>query len=487
MIYVYKLDPLNITIHTEDIAYMRQLREYFTAYTEGYMFTPKFKAGFWNGKICMVNAVKKSLPYGLLSDFVRFHKKCFPNIELTFDKGVSELFHGPALNIKYDLSLKPRDYQQECVEIMLKHSKGIVRAATASGKSLIIAYVIKNLIDNKITKRHLIIVPTIMLVTQFFNDLIDYGFDKKLLGKAWQKEKQFDKTIVISTWQTMSRNHGKLADYDCVVFDECHLNKAHEVKKIAEKCTNAVYRLGFTGTLNDVNKLDMWNVKSYIGPVLKDYSSGELADRGYISKCNIKVINLEYESEYEGDYNTVKDQIFINPFRLGVLENIVRKINGNVLLLVGKIEKEGKVLEEYFREKFAGTDREIVFIYGATPVEERESWRVECEKRKNIILIASYGVMQLGVNIPSLKYIVLASPFKSKIRTLQSIGRALRQHVEKTDGAYVYDIADECKYLHIHGVKRLRYYHSEKFNVEEQVIKEGEEIDLKIPGEMLSL
>jgi superfamily II DNA or RNA helicase len=451
------------------------------------MFTPKFKAGFWNGRICMVNAVKKSLPYGLVSDLIKFHKKFFPNEKLVFDKGVSELFQGTPINIKYDLKLQPRDYQQECVEIMLKHSKGIVRAATASGKSLIIAYVIKNLIDNKITKRSLIIVPTISLVVQFFNDLVEYGFKPSILGKVYEKEKQFDKTIVISTWQTMSRNHEKLANYDCVVFDECHMNKAVEVKKIAEKCANAVYRLGFTGTLNEGNKLDTWNVKAYIGPILKDYSSGELADRGYISKCNVKVINLEYENEYEGDYNTIKDTIFINPFRLGVLEDIVRKINGNVLLLVGKIEKEGKVLEDYFKEKFKGADREIVFIYGATPVEEREAWRVECEKRKNIILIASYGVMQLGVNIPSLKYIVLASPFKSKIRTLQSIGRALRQHVEKTDGAYVYDIADECKYLHTHGIKRLRYYHSEKFNVEEQVIKEGEEIDLKIPGEMLSL
>jgi superfamily II DNA or RNA helicase len=269
-----------------------------------------------------------------------------------------------------------------------------------------------------------------------------------------------------------------------IIVSNCHMNKAVEVKKIAEKCTNAVYRLGFTGTLNEGNKLDMLNVKSYIGPVLKDYSSGELADRGYISRCNIRMINLEYKNEYEGDYNTIKDTVFINSFRLGILEDIVRKINGNVLLLVGKIEKEGKVLEDYFKEKFKDTDREIVFIYGATPADEREAWREECEKRKNIILIASYGVMQLGVNIPSLKYIVLASPFKSKIRTLQSIGRALRQHVEKTHGAYIYDIADECKYLHDHGIKRLRYYHSEKFYVEEQVMKEGDTIELMLPIEL---
>jgi superfamily II DNA or RNA helicase len=112
-------------------------------------------------------------------------------------------------------------------------------------------------------------------------------------------------------------------------------------------------------------------------------------------------------------------------------------------------------------------------MYRNTSLKDREFWRAECEKRKNIILIATYGLLQSGTNIKSLKYILLASPFKSKIRVLQSIGRSLRKHSDKTDGAIIYDIIDNCKILDDHGRKRLKYYELEDFDIKHKIYNEG--------------
>jgi superfamily II DNA or RNA helicase len=346
MINVNKFDNLHIKIKTDDYHYIKNLRDYFSEYVEGYVFMPKFQSGVWNGKVCLFNMTNKTLPYGLLTDFIRFHKKNYPDVELTIDKDILNMFKSIGINVEYNLSLYPRDYQIDCIEACLNHTKGIIRSATASGKSLIISYIIKALLDNKLTNRNLIIAPNKTLIAQFYSDLLEYGFDKNMVGKVYSDSKEFDMPIVVATWQTLSRNHDKLEKYDCVLVDEVHGAKATEVSKILKMCPNAIYRYGFTGTLPS-GQLDMWNVQSYIGPVLREYGTSELANKGYISKCNIIAINLEYNNEYDGNYNEVKDDIFTNPFRLQVINNIISEIDGNILILVGKVEKEGILLKKY--------------------------------------------------------------------------------------------------------------------------------------------
>jgi superfamily II DNA or RNA helicase len=479
MIRVEKYGKLFITLDAdfEEKGFLDAVKNHFSDYVENYQFNPKFKSGYWSGKISMYNAYRNTLPYGLFIDLIRFKKDEYPMLEMKVEKDVMDMFKNPSVGeIKYDLKLPPRDYQQEMIEIALKYSKGIFRAATASGKSLVIAYIIKNLP----VKHSLIIVPTISLVEQFKNDMIEYGIPKDDIGQVWEKAKEFDKPIVISTWQTLKDNHTALKLYDCVICDEVHQAKAHEIKKIMEKCTSAEYRYGLTGTLPS-SKMDLWNVKAFIGPVWREYTANELAEKGYISKCNVVSINLKYQQEYDGEYNDIKDKIFRNKYRMMLLHYIVSAVDHNILLLVGKIEKEGQLLFDYFKGCNNLWLREIVFIHGGVDVEEREKWRKECEKRKNIILIATYGTFQMGINIPSLKYIVLTSPFKSKIRVLQSIGRSLRLHTDKSKGSVVFDIVDEIKYLLEFGVKRSRYYGSEGFNIIEHVLEEGDAIDGIVP------
>ena len=468
---------LHIRILTEDRKYMINMREYFTQHVEGFQFMPAWRSGSWDGKICMINKVTNTIPYGLLFDFIRIHKKYFKNYKLVISDEVKQLFKGQKFIPRYNLSLKPYPYQKECIRACLNYTKGIIRSSTSSGKSLIISYIVKTLLERRKSgvNNAIVIVPSKQLVEQFYKDMIEYGIDKDIIGRVYQKYKQWDNSIVISTWQTLMNNHDKISYYDCVIIDETHQSKSIELKKILKK-SNCKYRFGFTGTLHS-SILDNWNTKSYIGPVLKDYPSGFLADKGYISKCNVNILNLEYQQKkIEGTYDEVKDIVFTNQFRMNLVKNLSNQLDHNVLLLVGKVEKEGEVLEEYLKEN---TDKEVVFLSGRDDVNLREEWRKKMGKSKNILMIATYGIFSTGINIPNLKYIVLVAPFKSKIRILQSIGRSLRKHEDKEDGAYIFDIHDHTNFFDKHGKIRYRYYDSEKFEINEYVYFEGDDIDLK--------
>lgn len=483
-IAIYKNDPLKIQIETENYQYLKGVYEFFREKVPNYYHMPQYRAGGWDGTVSLFNKLSRTIPYGLLFDLLRFHKGLENNSqetpELFIDSKVKDLFRGPDLIPEYDLKYQPYDYQKDCIEEALRSTKGIIRSATASGKSLMIAYIVKTLIKYYNKDRCIIIVPTKGLINQFEDDLIDYGINKQLIGKVYQKSKQFEKPIVISTWQTLSRNHDKLPLYKTIIVDEVHGVKSHELKKIVSKAKYAQYRLGFTGTMHS-GRLDNLNVKSFLGPMLKDYSAGKLAELGHIAECTVNVMNILYEDHeerFQGDYNDVKELLFHNPYRFRMLTNLVRCLDSTVLLLVGKVEKEGVVLKRYFEEQ--NLDKEVVFLSGKTSTdEEREFWRKEAIKRKDLIVIATYGIFQLGINIPPLKYLVLVSPFKSKIRVLQSIGRALRKHAEKVHGAQIFDIVDTTKYFEDHGIRRLRHYYSEKFKVKEFAFHEGDDADIK--------
>jgi superfamily II DNA or RNA helicase len=481
---VKRLDtnPLRLQIDTDHIEYLKELYKSLSDFVPNYFHMPQFKRGGWDGKASMFRKPDRSIPYGLLMDVIRFHRKYFPQNTLDIDPDVTSLFRGQLLNYKFDLNLCPYDYQQDCIDGAIRNTKGIIRSSTASGKSLMIAYIMKILRDFKISKRQIVIVPTTNLISQFVGDLEDYGIDRKDIGAVWAESKQFDKPYVISTWQTLSKKkYVKLINlYNTIIIDETHQAKSFQLRKILSKAVRAQYRLGFTGTLH-AGYMDNWNVKAYLGPVIKDYPSQLLAKWGYVAKCNVNVINIDYDDpyyeKYYGTYPDVRDQIFNHPYRMNLLTNLIRSIDSTVLLLVGRVDLEGLILKRIFKE--ANLDKEVVFISGKTSTDkEVEYWRQEAIKRRDLILVATYGKFQHGINIPPLKYVILTAPFKSKIRVLQSIGRSLRKHVEKADGAQIIDIADICKYFDDHADKRMRLYYSEKFYVKECFLKIGDEFDL---------
>jgi superfamily II DNA or RNA helicase len=471
MVEIKLLNSLEIQINTEDIDYLRKLKNYFSDYVENYRFMPQFRTTAWDGKVYLFNTAKRSLPYGLLTDLIKFHKEEFSTKQIKVDEDVKNLFKNDNdYNFFYG-NLDPFEYQKEQVELCLKYKKGIIRSATASGKSYSIFCILNTLFKNNFIENTIVIVPTLSLIEQMKSDFILYGIEEDMIGIVNSKNKEFDKKIVVSTWQSLMRRHNELKRYDSFVVDEVHQAKATQLKKILKSLVNAGYRYGFTGTLPP-DKLSLWTAKSYIGPILKEYSAGDLAELGYIAKCNIKMLHIKYNDEdnYVGDYDIVKDKIFNNMFRMKTICDIISNVDDNILLLVGKVEKEGEILKNILLKKFP--DRTVVFLSGKDSPQEREFWRNEYKNKKDLILVATYGIFSTGINIPTLKYLVFASPFKSKIRILQSIGRALRRHISKEEGAQIFDICDSVSFFKKHANLRLRYYDGERFHVDEDIIYE---------------
>ena len=476
-------NPLKIEVKANE-TYLKGLYKELEDYVDGYQHMPAFLDGRWDGKTSMFHKPTRSVPYGLLFDIIRYHKKKFPDYELEISSYVKGLFKGQLLNYKFDLNPDycPWDYQADCIDGIIRNTKGIIRVATAGGKSLIIAYTMKILKDFQISKRQVVIVPNTGLITQFVDDLIEYGIPEKDIGTVWEKSKQFEKPYVISTWQTLGDDRfvRYINLYNTLIVDETHQANAYTLRTILKQATRAQYRLGFTGTLH-AGDLDNWNVKAYLGPVIRDYPSQLLAKWGYVAKCNVNVINIDYDDPYDmrfgGTWSEVRDDVFNNPYRMEVLKTLVRGFDSTCLLLVGRVDLEGKILKKMFEE--AGIDKEIVFLSGKTAtLDERDFWRKEATKRKDLILIATYQIFQIGINIPPLKYLIMAAPFKSKIRVLQSIGRALRKHANKANGAEIFDIADICKHFHKQANIRQRMYGAERFEVREVVLMEGDQFDL---------
>lgn len=454
---------LKIRIRSNHHDYLKNMKEEFAYHVKNYYFMGKFKAGFWDGKIHFITEAGL-IPYGLLPIFLKKSKKLYPEIKIEVNDEIRNLFKGPEIDIKYDLKYPPYPYQKDCIEACIKYTKGIIQSATASGKSIVISYIIKNLLVNrKITgvKKCLIIVPSIGLTRQFKKDMSDYGIPENLIGEIHSESKEWDKHIIISTWQSLINNYDKLNQFHCTIVDETHKAKAHELKKILSKC-KCKYRFGFTGT-TPPHITDMYNIQSFIGPVLRTYSSGFLADKGYISKCNVKRIIISYPDDIiRYDYKGIKDECFNNRRRLDLIARTVNDIDDSILLLVSYID-EGEKLVNLLNRR---TDNEVMFLSGKDNVDIREEYRQKIIKGEKISLIATYQIFEAGVNIPNLKHLILASPTKSKIRTLQSIGRALRKHKSKEDGAYIYDLIDEVKYLGKHGNIRHEYYKKEGFKIE---------------------
>jgi superfamily II DNA or RNA helicase len=462
-------DNLNIRIDTTDYEYLNKVKEHYTEYVDGYMFTSKYKSGQWNGKKSLFNPNVRRLSYGLLLDLVKFTKKEFPHLEINIENDVKKMFEGIKPDPTWNLKHYPRAYQEDCILAALSYSKGCIVSCTASGKSLIIAYIIKELLKEEINNA-IIIVPTIGLTTQFYNDLLDYGIYPELLGCVNSKLKEFDKRIVISTWQSLKNKKEMVGTFDCVIVDEVHSCAAKILHEVLQHATKARWRLGFTGTMPKC-RLDELMVKSYIGPVLKNVTSKDLADDGFISHCNINMLHVNYLDKIKGDYNQVREKIGESKYRLGLIKHLCGITDHTILLLVDKI-KEGEDLEEALRDKFP--NRQVVFISGRDKAELREKWRLLGDLRDDVIIIATYQVFSVGINMPSLRSLVFASPSKSYIRVIQSIGRTLRLHEDKEGvGAIIWDIVDNTKFLKKHGEIRHRHYTFEKHTINEYKLLES--------------
>lgn len=483
MITISKINESTIRVIGDD-SIEQELRDFFTFDVPGARYTPMYKAKMWDGKIRMYDIHRKTLQKGLYSYVVKF---CEKNGYKYIDEG--EVLTTTNISVSQvqefiqwlnpctrGVPITARDYQIEAVHHAIHNERALLLSPTASGKSLIIYSGMRYHLEHN--RRCIIIVPTTSLVEQLYSDFEDYS-----TGNNWKVDRYCQKLysgftrdvtsdVLITTWQSIYKQPAAwFKQFDVCFGDEAHLFKAKSLTSTMDKMATTRYRIGTTGTIDakNANKLVLEGV---FGPVHKVITTKELMDNNQVAALKIKCIMLKYDDEsrkllksatYQNEMSFIVQHAARNKF----IRNLAINCEGNTLLLFQYVEKHGKILNDMIREK-VGDKRKVYFIYGGTDVEAREEARKITEKHDDVIIIASYGVFSTGINIPSIENVIFASPSKSKIRNLQSIGRGLRLKNGKTH-CTLFDISDDLSWKskknHTlnHLTERLKIYSEEQF------------------------
>lgn len=484
MFQVHKKNEVSLAIQSEDSGSLRELSEYFTFFAEGYKFMPAYRNKIWDGKIRLFNMRDQTLPHGLLEQFLKFSEERNYKVELPSEIATEkivtecdEFIDDLPLTVGGD-EIKPRDYQIDAVKHALHNQRSVLISPTGSGKSLIIYIMLRWFLENS-DKKCLIIVPTTSLVEQMYKDFIDYSkndkwFDEDSMHRIYSgKEKiDIDQRVVISTWQSVYKlPPAWFTDYEMIVGDEAHNFKAKSLTTIMNKLTNAWLRIGTTGTL-DGSEVHELVLEGCFGPVYKVTTTKALMDSDTLAKMKIESLVMKYSDEVRKGFGKKKyqeeiDFLVSHEKRNKFIQNLALDQKGNTLVLYNYVVKHGKPLYKDIAERAKG--RKVFFVAGEVNADERERIRELTEKENNAIIVASVGTFSTGINIRNLHNIIFASPTKSQIRVLQSIGRGLRK-ADNNQMTTIYDIADDISwktrknYTLNHAIDRVKLYAKEKFH-----------------------
>ena len=454
----------------------RELSDYFSFEVPEAKFlkrNPRYK--YWDGMIRLYSPGTGELYVGLLDHLFEWAYERAYTVgyeqndwygDISDTNGFVSL-EGVKLFMDKICNVPPRPYQYQAVYEALRTNRKLLLSPTGSGKSLMIYSLVRYYCATN--KKTLIIVPTTSLVEQMVNDFTEYGWNADdHVHKIYSgKDKNTDKKVIISTWQSIYKFPKRyFDDVDCVIGDEAHLFKSKSLTGIMTKLHNAKFRFGFTGTL-DGSKTHKWVLEGLSGSCKQVTKTDELIKSGYLSKFRIKVLLCNHAPQYFESYQEEIDFLVQHRGRNNLIKNLVADIEGNTLVLFNYIEKHGEPLYNLINST-VDEQRKIFFVHGGTDVEDREEVRHLTETEDNAVIIASYGTFSTGINIKRLHNIIFASPSKSRIRNLQSIGRVLRKG-EGKDIATLYDIADDINgrnYTLKHLNERVNIYQSENFKYE---------------------
>ena len=285
-----------------------------------------------------------------------------------------------------------------------------------------------------------------------------------------KKIEHTEPSVVCTTWQSVYKlDRSFFEDYSVIIGDEAHLFKSKSLIEIMTKLHHAKYRFGFTGTL-DGTQTHKWVLEGLFGPSYKVTRTAELMQQGHLSQLDIRCLVLKHAPQKFETYEDEIQYLIGHEKRNKFITNLTLDLKGNSLVLFSRVESHGAILFDLINSN-KRDDRKVFFIHGGVDTEERELVREITEKESNAIIVASYGTFSTGINIRNLHNIVFASPSKSRIRNLQSIGRVLRKGKNKTK-ATLYDISDDCtynsrkNYTLNHLIERIKIYNEEQFNYE---------------------
>lgn len=472
----------------------QEIKDFFTFKAPGYRFHPKYKAKLWDGNISLYNMQTCKLPLGLHDLLLTYASKTETEVEYIGPKieeddisieQVQSFVDSLNLSNGAGERIEAKDYQVEAVWKSLRKRRLCLSMPTGSGKSLTIYIIIRWLLSHE--KRICLIVPSQSLVRQMLSDFIEYslinGFEIDDLTTLLYsgQEKNFEPPILISTWQSLAKmtklKHGVsvINSYDGIIVDEAHTAKGTELQKILELADDVPYKIGTTGTV-DKEKINELTIIGSLGPVEKIITTKELMDSGSLSEMIIKAVILQYNEETSKkvkafSYDEEKAFICSNEKRNKIISTIALNNSGTTMILCSNIETHLIPLLEMIKQKAKPLNREVFAIHGGVSVDERERIRQYAIKTPGVILVCSYQTCQAGINIPNIENVVFASPSKSMIRVLQSIGRGLRKSSDK-DMMTLYDIVDDLRYkkyentVFKHFLERMKIYRSEKFDIE---------------------
>jgi len=465
---VAKSDEVYLKVSAED-SIRKELSEFFKFKVPGAEFIPAVRKRFWDGYIRLFNLNTNQIYLGLydyLKEFCEERNYSIEGYEKDTDIFTIERFE----EIVKDIPLELRDYQKDAVAFAAHNQKCILVSPTASGKSLMIYSLIRYNFLKK-NKKALVIVPTTSLVEQMTKDFQDYGF-KGDIAKIYGGDKGADAPIVVTTWQSMMRMPKDFGnEFGMVIGDEAHLFAAKSLSKIMESLTEVKYKIGTTGTLQET-KTHKLQLEGMFGPAYFVTTSADLMAEGTLANLKIKCLVLAYSDNERKlvskmNYQEEMDWIVRNETRNNFINNLVKDMKGNTLVLFQFVEKHGRPLYDQIEK----LKRKTFFVFGGTDAVDREKVREIVEKENNAIIVASFGTFSTGINIKRLHNIIFASPSKSRIRNLQSIGRGLRKSDDK-DSVELYDIADDLSwkknmnYTLNHFSERINIYSTEKFDYE---------------------
>jgi superfamily II DNA or RNA helicase len=463
-------DEVNIKIEGLELDARRKLVKTFKYDVPYARYLPAVKLGRWDGKIAYfqlggstyTNLLPEIVPilenfnYDINIDDQRDYSTTFEFAQVTEDSYSHVAW--PTGHPAAGEPMKLRDYQVEIINNFLANPQCLQEVATGAGKTVMTAA-----LSDAVTAygRSIVIVPNKSLVTQTEKDYINMGLD---VGVYFGDRKEWGRQHTICTWQSLNvllkNTKNGTADDDCtisefiegvvcVIVDEVHMAKADALKTLLTGVMSRIpIRWGLTGTIPK-EKFESVALLVSLGPVISKLSASELQSQGVLAQCHVNIVQLEDHAEFT-NYQSELKYLLEEPNRLKTIADLVRQVNatGNTLVLVDRIAA-GQALVEQLAD--------AVFVSGSTKAKDRQDEYDEVAVADGKIIVATYGVAAVGINIPRIFNLVLIEPGKSFVRVIQSIGRGIRKAEDK-DHVQIWDVTSTCRFAKRHLTKRKTFY-----------------------------
>ena len=461
-------DEVNVKIEGLELGERKALVDKYKFEIPGARYLPAVRLGRWDGKVSFFQ-LGGSTYINLLPEILPWLEERGYDVELVDTRSYSTVFDfdqvcetsfehikWPKNHPKVGESIQLRDYQVDIINKFLENPQCIQEIATGAGKTIITAS-----LSNAVSKygRSIVIVPNKSLVTQ---TEVDYKNMELDVGVFYGDRKEFGRMHTICTWQSLNvlLKNTKNGDVDitiqefledvvCVIVDEVHMAKADALKTLLTGVMSQIpLRWGLTGTVPK-EEYEFMSLRCSLGEVIGRLSASELQSQGVLANCHVNIVQLADNVEY-ANYQSELKYLLETAGRLDYISSLIENIRktGNTLILVDRVAA-GQALTERIQD--------AVFVSGATKATARQDEYDDVATSDGKVIVATYGVAAVGINIPRIFNLVLVEPGKSFVRVIQSIGRGVRKAEDK-DFVQIWDITSTCKFAKRHLTKRKQFY-----------------------------